>query len=216
MNVLKSFALICAVTAGFAAVAARSAAAEDAVMMGRNASECEIAAGLGVAKPECPQAVPPAASAPQIRTRGLSIGNMDQMPVPPPPSAASPSAPPRQHAASARRHSAAFQITFEFGSARLTSDALEVLDRIGKVLSTPDAGTVKFRITGHTDGVGSAHRNQELSEARAEAVKDYLVAHFGISDARLQAVGRGSRELINRGDPSASENRRVEVTNLGG
>ncbi|MEI8395624.1 MAG: OmpA family protein [Rhodospirillaceae bacterium] len=196
------------------AVGAGGAVAQDAVMMGKNPSECEIAAGLGVAKPGCP---PVTQHAPKkVGTRGLSIGNVDAMPTPPPaeatqtPKSASSTPAPRR-----QQHSAAFQITFEFGSAQLTGDATQVLDKIGAVLTAPDAGTVKFRIAGHTDGIGSSTRNQKLSQERAQAVKDYLIEHFSIDGSRLQALGKGARELLNRTDPGAAENRRVEITNLG-
>jgi len=182
---------------------AGTAVAEDAVVIGKNASECDIAASLGVAKPGCPT---PGGQHKKPGTRGLAIGNVDAMPAAPPPSA--PAAAPAHH-----EYTAAFQITFEFGSAKLTSEAQQMLDKIGAVL---DAGATKFRIAGHTDGVGSASRNQKLSAERAEAVKEYLTGHFSIAAGRLQAVGKGSKELINKADPGAAENRRVEITNLGG
>ena len=199
MQALKSFVVMCAAGAVLSLSGPGPAAAQDAVMMGKNASECEIAAGLGVAKPGCPT---PGGQHKKPGTRGLAIGNVDAMPAPPPAAA------PKQE------YTAAFQINFEFGSARLTPDAQQMLDKIGSVLG--DASSAKFRIAGHTDGVGSPSRNQKLSAERAEAVKDYLAGHFSIQAARLQAVGKGSRELLNKADPSAAENRRVEITNLGG
>ncbi len=178
-------------------------------MMGKNPSECEVAAGLGVSKPGCPAIAHPGSAAKKPGTRGLAIGNIDQMPSPPP-------APAQAQAPAVRQqHTAAFQINFEFASARLTPDAQLVLDKIGAVMSAPDAGSVKFRIAGHTDGVGSGQRNLKLSKDRAEAVKEYLTSHYGIPDTRLQALGKGAKELRNKADPSAAENRRVEITNLG-
>jgi len=49
----------------------------------------------------------------------------------------------------------------------------------------------KVAITGHTDRLGSAKYNEKLSQKRADAVKDYLVAH-GVDKAKITAVGKGS------------------------
>jgi len=69
-----------------------------------------------------------------------------------------------------------------------------------------------FTIEGHTDSVGSEKSNQLLSERRANAVKDYLVAN-GISDDRLSAVGYGEAQPIddNKTRAGRANNRRVEV-----
>jgi outer membrane protein OmpA-like peptidoglycan-associated protein len=111
---------------------------------------------------------------------------------------------------------ASFQITFDFASARLTSDAHHILDLVGKAMAAPDASANRFRIVGHTDAVGTEDRNQHLSEQRADAVKAYLAARYRIDPARLETAGRGARDPVNRGDPTAAENRRVVITNLGG
>jgi len=169
------------------------AAAEEKRMLNDAASECDIAGALGIQKPECPNFSP---------TRGIQIGGGGSM------TASQPAAP-------AGEHTAAFQIRFEFGSARLTGEARQLLDKIGAVLTAPAVTGSRFRISGHTDAVGSASRNLKLSEERAEAVRAYLVGH-GLDAGRVDAVGKGSSELRNRQDPGAAENRRVEVTNLGG
>jgi len=174
------------------------AAAQGGAMLNDSASECDIAGALGIPKAECPGTAP----APM---RGLHIGNSAAMSAPQPDVA-----PPV-----AQEHTAAFQIRFEFGSARLTGEARQLLDRIGSVLAAPTAAGARYRISGHTDGVGSTTRNQKLSEDRAEAVKGYLVTRFGLEAGRVDAVGKGASELRNRQDPGAAENRRVEITNLG-
>jgi outer membrane protein OmpA-like peptidoglycan-associated protein len=210
MRLVKSLVLACAAGAVLAGWGAAPAAAEQAVMMGKNPTECEISAALGVNKPGCPAAIDqPARKKPG--TRGLAIGNIDQMPSAPPPAAA----PAAEQTKPKKQYKAAFEINFEFGSARLTEDSKQILDRLASVMNAPDAGSTRFLIEGHTDGVGSASRNQKLSEARAEAVRDYLTASHQINLSRLRAVGKGSRELLKPGDPSAGENRRVEITNLG-
>jgi len=69
-----------------------------------------------------------------------------------------------------------------------------------------------FSIDGHTDSVGPKGSNQALSERRANAVRDYLIAN-GIDADRLTAVGYGEDNPIanNRTRAGRKENRRVEV-----
>jgi len=69
-----------------------------------------------------------------------------------------------------------------------------------------------FIIEGHTDSTGSEGFNQKLSEKRANAVHDYLVAN-GISDDRLSTVGYGETRPIddNKTRAGRSNNRRVDV-----
>ncbi|CAK0754550.1 OmpA-OmpF porin, OOP family [uncultured Gammaproteobacteria bacterium] len=199
--------LLCAAGVAFAGLGASHAAAQ-AVMMGKNPTECEISAALGVQAPGCPMLAKPGAKKPG--TRGLAIGNIDQMP------SSGQSAAPQAAPAAATEYRAAFQINFKFASDQLTEDAKQILDRIGAVMKAPDAGVVRFKIVGHTDGVGAMDSNQRLSEKRAAAVREYLVSNHGIASSRLTSAGMGARQLLNAGDPRAAENRRVEVINLGG
>jgi len=68
-------------------------------------------------------------------------------------------------------------------------------------------------IEGHTDNTGSAAANQTLSEQRAAAVKQYLVAHYGVDAARLDAKGFGASKPVASNDTpeGRQQNRRVEL-----
>ena len=68
-------------------------------------------------------------------------------------------------------------------------------------------------IEGHTDNVGGAKFNLELSRKRAEAVKRWLVDKAGISEVRLATVGYGlSRPIAdNSTEEGRAKNRRVEL-----
>jgi outer membrane protein OmpA-like peptidoglycan-associated protein len=107
-------------------------------------------------------------------------------------------------------------IYFEFDSATPLPESLEWLAKLGDALASPDLGSFRFSIEGHTDDVGSDGYNQVLSERRAAAVRGFLRAR-GVSAERLSSIGKGERDPV---DSNASEggrrrNRRVEVTNLG-
>ena len=73
----------------------------------------------------------------------------------------------------------------------------------------------RFIIIGHTDAKGSRDYNLKLSQERADAVRAALINPFGISSSRIEAVGLGEEQLLNRSNPDASENRRVQLINIG-
>lgn len=101
-------------------------------------------------------------------------------------------------------------VTFEFDSAKLTSEAENRLDNVVNALkSSPD---LDVRVEGHTDSVGSADYNRELSQQRADSVKRYLVDH-GIAASRLTTRGFGESEPVATNDTEAgrAKNRRVEL-----
>ena len=71
---------------------------------------------------------------------------------------------------------------------------------------------MKISVEGHTDNVGTPESNQKLSENRAKAVYDYLVAK-GIDKNRLSYTGWGQEKSIadNRSEDGRYKNRRVEL-----
>jgi OmpA-OmpF porin, OOP family len=68
-------------------------------------------------------------------------------------------------------------------------------------------------IEGHTDNVGTAEHNMELSQRRAESVVNFLVQNFGIDRSRLTAKGYGFTRPIadNATDEGKQKNRRIEA-----
>jgi len=109
-------------------------------------------------------------------------------------------------------------VQFAVGSADLTAAARKTLDVLGHALLSPQLATVRVRIEGHTDTVGSDESNMVLSQRRAAAAASYLQHQFNIAGARLEAVGRGeSQPLVNTGDNvDEPRNRRVHVVNISG
>lgn len=106
-----------------------------------------------------------------------------------------------------------FKVAFEFGSAQLKPEAIETLRNLGKALNEDLRDQKRFEIEGHTDAVGSLQYNEQLSQARAEAVKEFLVRDMGVAPARLEAIGKSYCEPVNPHQPYAAENRRVVVLN---
>lgn len=106
------------------------------------------------------------------------------------------------------------RIQFEFDSAALAASEQPALQQMCRVMR--QANEVKlFQIVGHTDSAGSEAYNQRLSKLRADEVGRYLVNDCGIAASRLQMVGYGEQFPDNQNDPSAPENRRVELQVLG-
>jgi OOP family OmpA-OmpF porin len=120
-------------------------------------------------------------------------------------------------ASSASGPAVSLTVNFANGSADLTPDAIKALDALGQALSSKDLEGYKFRIEGHTDTVGSAGYNKELSERRAEAVVDYIAKKYSVDPSRMQAVGMGEEGLLVHTPAQTAEprNRRVQVINLG-
>ena len=91
---------------------------------------------------------------------------------------------------------------FKSGKADLNDDAKFVLHDLVKILEKkPD---VRLKIVGHTSEEGSPAFNQKLSEKRAKAVVDFLVAR-GISPDRLEYEGKGSSEPLESGKKQLTE-----------
>jgi outer membrane protein OmpA-like peptidoglycan-associated protein len=100
-------------------------------------------------------------------------------------------------------------ITFKTNSANLTKKSYDVLDRAVQVLS--DYPDTRIEISGHTDNVGKDEYNKELSQKRADAVKEYFV-NKGIRTERLTAIGYGPEKPIadNKTKAGKAKNRRTE------
>lgn len=116
--------------------------------------------------------------------------------------------------ASAKSAKASLLITFETNSSLLTPHAKRSLDVVGQALSSNKLADFRFAIQGHADPRGDPESNLRLSQLRAESVREYLVQNNHIAERRLEAVGKGDKELLNTANPIAPENRRVTIVNL--
>ena len=106
-------------------------------------------------------------------------------------------------------------VTFEYNSAVLTKAARRQLSVLGRVLSKPAFRGNKFVIGGHTDASGSEAYNKRLSQRRAKAVVEFLTSNYGIDETSLTPVGYGESRLLKNLSPSADNQRRAEIINLG-
>ncbi|MDH3662304.1 MAG: OmpA family protein, partial [Alphaproteobacteria bacterium] len=106
------------------------------------------------------------------------------------------------------------ELLFAVNSEQIEPEAFDALASVAKLVDLYERRDVL--IVGHTDAVGDALYNQQLSERRAALVKEFFVENFEISADRLQIEGRGEQDPIssNATADGRNANRRVEVVIL--
>ncbi|MBN8577425.1 MAG: OmpA family protein [Cytophagales bacterium] len=105
----------------------------------------------------------------------------------------------------------AFQsLEFENGKANILPAMHDDLNKIANFLI--DHPPLHLKISGHTDSAGKEDANRKLSQARADAIKNYLITQFKIDATRIEAIGYGSSKPIVQEitDEHKQLNRRVE------
>ena len=102
-------------------------------------------------------------------------------------------------------------VTFAFNSSDLNSQFYPVLDKVAGTLGEYNKTVIE--VAGHTDSVGSATYNQQLSEKRAASVAAYLSSR-GVDRSRMVTVGAGKDHPVasNETEEGRAQNRRVEIT----
>jgi outer membrane protein OmpA-like peptidoglycan-associated protein len=103
-----------------------------------------------------------------------------------------------------------FTLYFLEGKDELTAESQAQLEDVFAELKRRPLPDIV--VIGHTDTVGALDFNDHLSRARADRMRDLLVER-GLPADRIQAAGRGKRELLIPTDDNVSEprNRRVEI-----
>lgn len=101
-------------------------------------------------------------------------------------------------------------LNFDRGSATISEDSYDALDEfVDYINSRPD---VNIQLEGHTDFAGDATANMKLSQARVEAVAEYLTRN-GVKKSRVTTKAFGGSQPLyrERTDEARAANRRVEV-----
>ncbi len=101
-------------------------------------------------------------------------------------------------------------VFFDTDKADLKDESMPELDRASEFLQANK--DIKVRIEGHTDDVGEDNYNMQLSQRRADAVKQYLVTQ-GVEQKRIMTAGYGKTRPKVKGstDEARAKNRRVEM-----
>lgn len=180
----------------FASLAAASAIA---LMLAGAASAQEVKSlGAHPSSDQLIHALAPQPGSPPLKFRGIRLLT------------AKPAAEPE-----ARAPAVALDVKFALNSADLTPQAREVVKQLAAAMKSDQLSSYHFLLEGHTDSSGPHDYNVRLSEERAKAVRDALVSGYGIAADRLQTAGKGPDDPIDKSNPAAPANRRVQVVNLG-
>ncbi len=152
-----------------------------------------------------PAALPVAATATDLSSRGVAVGAaVEPSPLTPPRAAAAPASAPRADPADTH-----ILLTFPFGSAALTAESRQTLRRSLRLARESD----RIVISGRTDSVGPDEVNQQLALARALAVRNFI--RDAVPDLpnviAIDAKGRCCFVASNDDESGRSRNRRVEV-----
>jgi outer membrane protein OmpA-like peptidoglycan-associated protein len=101
-------------------------------------------------------------------------------------------------------------ILFDTGSAVLKPEAVEQVTKVGDIVAK--YADDRVRIEGHTDSVGGAAANEELSLRRADAVKRVLLSR-GVQERQMLVLGLGETKPVadNHSAEGRARNRRVEL-----
>ncbi|MGD0341218.1 MAG: OmpA family protein, partial [Bacteroidales bacterium] len=104
----------------------------------------------------------------------------------------------------------ALNILFDIDKSTIQNESLPVIDQIFELMK--NNSTLKISIEGHTDNTGDAASNKKLSNDRAKAVMDAIIAK-GIDKTRMEFVGWGQEKPVadNRSEAGRAQNRRVEI-----
>lgn len=158
----------------------------------------------------------PAGPGPRLSaTRGFAISSTVTAPRAPRRAGAA----PRRFAFSvaqapgARNQRVNLSLNFPTGSSALTPGAAAQARTFGQALLMPQLATMRFRIEGHTDGVGSRASNVALSRRRAQSVADFLIA-MGVPRSRIEVQGYGPDRPLPGTARNSPQNRRVEAVRL--
>lgn len=107
------------------------------------------------------------------------------------------------------------QIQFALDSAIIRPQSYETLGAMADAMHHPILRNFRFVVVGNTDITGTRAHNLRLSDARANAIVQALVAIYKISPERLEAAGLGQEALQVPERPKDPINRRVQIFNIG-
>jgi outer membrane protein OmpA-like peptidoglycan-associated protein len=104
-------------------------------------------------------------------------------------------------------------VTFDTARATIRPESLSLLDIVVDFMTRKKSARIE--ISGHTDNKGNRKTNKMLSAKRAEACRDYLIAH-GIDGGRITAIGHGDERPMapNDTEEGRQKNRRIEAREI--
>jgi outer membrane protein OmpA-like peptidoglycan-associated protein len=141
-------------------------------------------------------------------TRGFTLARPDAAP----PARTTPTR-TRPRVATRQQGRVNLRLAFTPGSSNLSAAAQAEVRAFAEAMRRPQLVSMRFRIEGHTDSAGGRTVNAPLSQRRAQAVADYLVAQ-GVAQTRLEVQGFGYDRPLPGTPASSGRNRRVEAVRI--
>lgn len=102
-------------------------------------------------------------------------------------------------------------LTFDSGQSAIKPENFDLLTKVEKAIDIFPRS--ELLIEGHTDSYGSDDLNMRLSQARAEAVRQYMISAMGIQEFRAIATGYGETNPVanNETEQGRARNRRIDI-----
>ncbi|MGV1848867.1 MULTISPECIES: OmpA family protein [unclassified Rhizobium] len=107
------------------------------------------------------------------------------------------------------------EIDFVNDSVAIEPKSYRTLGLIADALHHPNLWAYRFLIVGHASATGGDKHNFDLSQHRADAIKEVLSTTFAVQPERLYSVGVGEYFPIDAAKADSADNRRVQLFNLG-
>lgn len=105
-------------------------------------------------------------------------------------------------------------IQFDEDTPIIQPASYQTVGRIGDALVHASLLPYTFLIVGHIESNGKREANVILSQRRADAIRDVLVNTFKISAKRIQAIGLGEEQFLDRAHPNAAINGQMQIVTL--
>ena len=104
-----------------------------------------------------------------------------------------------------------YGLNFPVGQAQIRPESFGLLTKLQRVLR--EFPTDPIEISGHTDSRGNDQVNQALSERRADAVRQYLIANMALPEVQISSIGYGENQPLASNETTAgrAKNRRIDV-----
>jgi outer membrane protein OmpA-like peptidoglycan-associated protein len=103
----------------------------------------------------------------------------------------------------------ALNINFKNNQFLLNRSSFKIVGKVATAMNNVELMNCQFLIEGHTNSIGRARRNLELSLERARTVK-MLLSAMNIESNRLKTIGKGETDLLYPKNGGSAANRRVQ------
>ena len=109
----------------------------------------------------------------------------------------------------------AVSIDFDNDTPVVRPSSYETVGRIADAMVQANLLPYSFLVVGHTSSDGRREANAMLSQRRADAIRDSLVNTFKISSKRVQSLGLGEEQFVDRARPTSPSNLQIQIVTIG-